>query len=177
VIRCAEACWQKAPEALLELVAVEPAGSSGHFRPVVPERSHITLSTGSRLAVGCPIIDRPALIIQLPRDGAVDRQLSTQPPASVVGGEVVVEVGPTDAEGNLEPADAGEVVLSVASPEALARDAGEVQRVIAHAGTGIQPLIVEVEAAEELRDDELAPVLEAAAHASRTVILRVIRDA
>jgi hypothetical protein len=95
----------------------------------------------------------------------------------VVGGEVVVEVGPTDAEGNLEPADAGEVVLSVASPEALARDAGEVQRVIAHAGTGIQPLIVEVEAAEELRDDELAPVLEAAAHASRTVILRVIRDA
>jgi hypothetical protein len=34
-----------------------------------------------------------------------------------------------------------------------------------------------VEAAEELRDDELAAVLEAAGHAPRPVILRVLRDA
>jgi hypothetical protein len=33
-----------------------------------------------------------------------------------------------------------------------------------------------VEAAEELRDDELAAVLDAAGHTSRAVILRVIRD-
>jgi hypothetical protein len=34
-----------------------------------------------------------------------------------------------------------------------------------------------VEAAEELREDELAAVLEAAEHARRTVILRIVRDA
>jgi hypothetical protein len=95
----------------------------------------------------------------------------------VAGGEVVVDAGPTDAEGVLEPPPGGEVVLSVLSPEALAREAGEVRRVIAGAGTGVEPLVVVVEAAEELRDDELAAILEAAGHTSRAVILRIVRDA
>ena len=68
------------------------------------------------------------------------------------------------------------MVLSVPSPEALGREAGEVRRVIAGAQKGVEPLVVVVEAAEELRDDELAAVLEAAGHASRPVILRVLRD-
>jgi hypothetical protein len=120
--------------------------------------------------------NQPRLIIQLPGGGAVDRQLSTQAPPSVANGEVVVEVGPTDAEGDLEAAAAGQVVLSVPSPEALARQADEVRDVIGRAGTGVEPLVVVVEAAEELREDELAAMLEAAGHTSRTVILRVIRD-
>jgi hypothetical protein len=120
---------------------------------------------------------QPNLIIQVPRGSAVERQLSAQPPPAVASGELVIEVGLTDAEGNLEPADAGEVVLSVPSPESLAREAAEVHRVIAHAGPGVAPLVVVVEVAEELRDDELAPVLEAAGRSSRPVILRVIRDA
>jgi hypothetical protein len=123
------------------------------------------------------VAHQPSLIIQLPRGSAVDRQLSAQTPQSVASGEVVVEVGPTDAEGHLEPAAAGQVVLSLPSPEALAREAGEVRRVIGQAGTGDEPLVVVVEAAEELREDELAALLEAAKHASRTVILRIIRDA
>ena len=120
--------------------------------------------------------DQPTLIIEVPRGGAVERQLSAQAPQSVASGEAVVEVGPTDAEGNLEAAAAGQVVLSVPSPETLAREADEVLRVISQAGTGVEPLVVEVEAAEELRDDELAPVLEAAGHAPRAVILRIVRD-
>jgi hypothetical protein len=116
------------------------------------------------------------LIIQVPRGGAVDRQLSARAPRSVASGEVVVEVGPTDARGHLEPPAAGQVVLSVPSPEALGREPGEVRRTIAGAGTGTQPLVVVVEAAEELREDELAVVLEAAGHTSRGVILRIIRD-
>jgi hypothetical protein len=119
----------------------------------------------------------PNLIIQVPRGSAVQRQLRELPPSSVAGGEVVVEVGATDDEGNLEAAAAGEVVLSVPSPEALAREADEVRRVIAQAGTGVEPVVVVVEAADELRDDELAPALAATAHTSRPVILRVIRDA
>ncbi len=116
----------------------------------------------------------PSLIIQVPRGSALERQLGEAPPS---GGEIVVETGATDAEGNLEALSGGEVVLSVPSPEGLAREAGEVRRVIAQAGTGTAPLVVVIEAAEELRDDELAPVLEATAHTSRAVILRVIRGA
>jgi len=120
---------------------------------------------------------QPRLIIQLPRGGAVDRQLSARALPSVANGEVVVEVGPTDAEGHLEATAAGQVVLSLPSPEALEREAGEVRRVIGQAGTGVEPLVVVVEAAEELREDELAAVLDAASHTSRAVILRIVRDA
>jgi hypothetical protein len=117
-----------------------------------------------------------SLIIQVPRDGPVDRQLSDQPPPSLAGDEVVVEPVAPDAEGNLDPPAAGEVVLSVASPESLSREAGEVRRVLAQAGEGAQPLVIVVEVAEELRDEELAPVLDGARHAPRPVILRIIRS-
>jgi hypothetical protein len=95
----------------------------------------------------------------------------------LAGDAVVVETILTDAEGNLEPPPDGEVVLSVPSPETLRREPGEVHRVIAEAGEGVEPLVVVVEAAEELRDEELAVVREAAGRASRAVILRVIRGA
>jgi hypothetical protein len=119
----------------------------------------------------------PRLIIELPRGGAVERQLDGHPLAALASGEVVIESGPTDAEGNLEASAAGQVVLSVSSPEALRHEAAEVRRVVEGAGTGSEPLLLVVEAAEELREDELAAVLEAAEHASRAVILRIVRDA
>ena len=120
---------------------------------------------------------QPRLIIQVARGGAVERQLSANAPQAVASGEVVVDVGAATADGHLEPPDVGKVVLSVPSPEALVREAGEARRVIAGAGTGPEPLIVVVEAAEELRDDELAAILDAARHTPRAVILRIIRDA
>jgi hypothetical protein len=119
---------------------------------------------------------RPRLIVQPPRGGAVDRQLRAQAPPSVASGDVVVEPGPTDAEGRLE-ALPGQVVLSVPSPEALEREADEVRRVVGGAGTGVEPLVVVVEAAEELREEELAALLDAASHTSRPVILRIMGDA
>jgi hypothetical protein len=108
----------------------------------------------------------PKLIIQVPRGGAVDRQLDADPPQSLTDGEVVVTA----------LGAGGEVVLSVPSPETLAREADEVRQVLGRAGTGVEPLVVVVEAAEELREDELATVVEAAQHAPRAVILRVLRD-
>ena len=120
---------------------------------------------------------QPRLIVQVARGSAVERQLTASPPQGLADGQVVVEAGYTTADGHLEPPEAGTVVLTVPSPEALAREADEVRRVIALAGTGVEPLVVVVEAAEELRDDELAAVLEAAGHAPRPVILRVMRDA
>jgi acyl transferase domain-containing protein len=117
-----------------------------------------------------------ALVIPVPRGTPVERQLELDPPAGLAAGQVVVEAMTPDAEGNLDPPETGEVVLSVPSPEALAREADEVRRVLDQAGTGVDPLVVVIEVAEELRDDELAAVLEAAPRAPRAVILRVIRS-
>jgi hypothetical protein len=112
------------------------------------------------------VANEPTLIVQVPRGGAVDRRLDEGPPRGVADGEVVVTALATG----------GEVVLSVPSPETLERESDEVRRVIAQAGTGTEPLVVEVEAAEEPRDEELAAVVAAAEHTSRAVILRVLRD-
>jgi hypothetical protein len=120
-----------------------------------------------------PSVERPALIVQVPEGGSVEAALRRDRPASVAGGAVVVEALPADAGGRLEAPDAGEVVLSVLGPEGLVRDADTLRRVVEEAGTGSEPLVVVVEAAEELREDELAPVVEAARRSRRPVILRV----
>ena len=119
---------------------------------------------------------QPKLIIQVARGSAVERQLATSPPEALAGGGAVVETGYTTADGHLEPSDAGTVVLSVPSPEALARQADDVRRVIAGAEEGVQPLVV-AQLLGGLHDDvELAAVLAAAGRASRPVILRILRD-
>jgi hypothetical protein len=118
----------------------------------------------------------PSLIVQVPRGGAVQRQLEAAPPPSVAGGDVVVEAGPTDPQGRLEAAAAGQTVLSLPSPAALTRDPDTVRRVIGQAGAGTEPLVVAIEAAEELREEELSVVVGATAHTERAVILRVIAD-
>ena len=120
--------------------------------------------------------DKP-LIVQVARGSAVDRQLRGRPPHAVVAGDVVIANGPADASGSLEPPDGGVIVLSVPSPETLARELDEVQRVIARADAGAEPLVVVVEAAEELRDDELAVLVEATRRTSHQVILRIMRVA
>jgi hypothetical protein len=117
---------------------------------------------------------QPALIIQVPRGSAVERRLNAEPPPAIQGGRVLVQTAATDAEGNLEELG-GEIVMSVLAPEELARQADEVQHILRRAGTGTAPLVVVVEAAEELQDDQVAPVVEAAERAARPVILRIIR--
>jgi hypothetical protein len=119
----------------------------------------------------------PRIIIQVPRGSEVERRLKAQPPNALATGEAVVESEPADASGYLEPPDAGDVVLSVPSPETLVREREEVRRVITEASPGIGPPVVVVEAAEELRDEELDAVVDAAERTSFPVILRVIRDA
>jgi hypothetical protein len=119
----------------------------------------------------------PRLIIQVARGSRVEQRLRSQPAEAVASGMAVIDAGPSDEAGSLEAPDAGEIVLSVPSPETLARERDEVRRVIAHAGPGSEPLVVVVEAAEELREEELAGVLDAAQKSSRPVILRIFRDA
>ena len=113
----------------------------------------------------------PRLILQIPAGGPLDDQLTEDPPAGVV-----IEHGLTDEEGVLDAPVAGQVVLSVPSPEALRRQADEVHRVIDAAGPSTEPIVLVIEAAELLRADELSVVMDAADHARRPVILRVIRN-
>jgi len=118
----------------------------------------------------------PMLILQIPAGGPLDDQLADTPPDTLAGDDVVVERGPTDSEGVLEAPVVGQVVLSVPSPEALRRQADELHQLIDGAGTSTEPIVVVIEAAEVLRDDELGTVATAARRARRPVILRVIRD-
>jgi hypothetical protein len=117
-----------------------------------------------------------SLIVQLARDGAVDRHLRADPPPSVVNGRVVLDHIAGAPGGRLGPPEAGEIVLSVLSPEAL-RDRQEVRDAVSGAENGDEPPVIVVEAAEELREDELDAVLDAADGARRVVILRVMADA
>jgi hypothetical protein len=117
------------------------------------------------------------VIVELARDGAVDRQLRADPPPSVLSGQVVLDHIAADASGSLGPPEAAEVVMSVLSPEALTRDRQEVRDVIRRAAPGDEPLMIVVQAAGELREEELAVVLEAAQRANRLVIVRIMAAA
>jgi hypothetical protein len=116
------------------------------------------------------------VIVELARDGAVDRNLRADMPSSISSGRVVLDHLPADVNGSLGPPPAGQVVLSVPSPEAL-REQDEVRRSVADTDTGDEPPVIIVEAGEFLREDELAPVLEAADLADKTVIVRILTDA
>lgn len=117
------------------------------------------------------------LIVQLPRDGAVDRNLRADPPPSLTSGRIALDHITAEPGEDLGRPAAGEVVMSVLSPEALRRDQQELAQVLRQAGDGHEPLVIEVEAAEYLREDELAAVLDATSQARRPVILRVLADA
>ncbi len=123
------------------------------------------------------VTDGAVLILQIPRDTALAEALAATPPAAVAAGEAIVEHGPVDEQGVLEPPAAGRVVLTVPSPESLADQPDEIHRVLSHHEPGEEPLVVVIEYAEELRDEELAGVVEAARRTTLPVILRVIRGA
>ena len=116
------------------------------------------------------------LIVELTRDSAVDRNVRADLPPSIKSGRVALDHIEADDLGRLSPPPAGQVVLTVLSPEALRRDPQVVRDAIAQADSDQPPVIV-VEAGEYLREDEIAAVLDAADRADRTVILRILTDA
>jgi hypothetical protein len=121
------------------------------------------------------VIETP-LIVQVPRQGKLEASLKEAAPHGVPAGAFVVEAGNTDEHGVLEALEVGEVVLSVPSPEALTRDPAAVRHVIADAGPGNAPLVIEIEAAEELTGEELALLVQTAEQSPRPVLVRVVRE-
>lgn len=114
------------------------------------------------------------LIIQVPRGSSIDENLHKEPPAGLADRRILVEHLPAGADGKLEPSPAGDIVLTVPSPEALRREPEEVERAILAEGSEGGPLVVLVDGAEYLRDDELEAVVVAAAQTERMVILRIL---
>jgi hypothetical protein len=120
------------------------------------------------------VTEQPTLIIQVPSGSAIERQLRDSPPTALDGHDVIVQTGPTDARGVLEEMG-GDVVLALPAPQELGRRAAELKRVLDQAGSGTAPLVVVVQAAEELHETQAAPLVGAARAAHRPVILRIIR--
>ena len=120
--------------------------------------------------------NEPSVIVQLPRDSAIDHELRAYPLPSVASGQAVLDHVPPGGDGRLEPPEASEIVMSVPSPEGL-RQPSEVRDVIEQAPDKRKPLMIIVEAAEELREEELAVVVDAAERAHRLVIIRIMADA
>ena len=120
--------------------------------------------------------DPVRVIVELARDGAVDRYLRAEPPPSLASDQVMLDHIEVDPPGDIGPPEVGEVVLSVLSPEGL-RNAQEVRDAVAQTEVTHEPLTIVVQAAEELREDELAVVLDAARRADRQVVLRIMADA
>jgi hypothetical protein len=120
------------------------------------------------------VADEAKLIIQVPRGSSVDLFLKADPPAAIADVRVIVEHLAPGQDGKLPPPAAGEVVLTVPSPEALRREAGAVAGAISGAAGDGPPLIVLVEGAQALREDEITAVLEPALGTSRMVILRIL---
>lgn len=118
--------------------------------------------------------EEPTLIVQVPRGSALERQLHDRCPASLSADDVVVQAAPTDERGVLEEMG-GEVVFALPAPEELERQASELRRVLDQAGSGTAPLVVVVDAGEEILEEEAAPLIRAARAARRPVILRIIR--
>src|SRR5262249_47535857 len=81
------------------------------------------------------------VIVQLPRGGAVDWYLRTYPPPGVASGQVVVEPVAAEPDGRLGPVEAGEGVMSVLSPEALARGREGAAAPHQRARGGARPLV------------------------------------
>jgi hypothetical protein len=118
--------------------------------------------------------DEVKLIIQVPHGSSIDLYLKADPPAAIADVRVIVEHLGAGTDGKLLPPEAGEVVLSVPSPEALRRESEQVMAAISEAAADGPPLVVLVDGAEELRDDEVSAVLDAALQTERIVILRIL---
>jgi hypothetical protein len=114
------------------------------------------------------------LILLLPAGGRVDRQLTGD--AQLAARGIVRRPVEPDERGRIEPPDPGRIVAGFPSPEALVRERAEVRAAVAAAGRGSEPLVITLEAASELRDEELDAALQAAGRAERPVILAILGD-
>ena len=108
----------------------------------------------------------------------LESQLRGNPPSLVREGSVSLDpvAPPSSGAATIEPPSPGQVVYALPGPEGLVRERQELHDAIGGAPHGVEPLVIVVEAGNELRDDELEAAVNAADATSRPVILTVLRD-
>jgi len=87
---------------------------------------------------------------------------------------VVDPIPPIGATGRIEPPSTGRVVFSLPSPEVLLRDADDVRRAVDLAPAGSEPVVVVLEAADAVREEHLALLVEAGARAPGPLVVAVL---
>ena len=120
----------------------------------------------------------PSLIIRVRQGSRLESQLRDSPPSLVGEGSVSLDpvAPPSSGAATIEPPNPGQVVYALPSPEGLVRERQELHDAISGAPHGVEPLVIVIEAGNELRDDELEAAVNAADTTSRPVILTVLRD-
>ena len=117
---------------------------------------------------------RPVVVL-VPSGSRPHHALRDDPPPSVAGGAVVVSpVTPVGTTSRIEPPDSGHVVFSLPSPDVLLRDADDVRRAVDLAPHGPGPVVVVLEAADELREEHLALLVEAGARAPSPLVVALL---
>jgi hypothetical protein len=118
------------------------------------------------------------LIIRVRQGSRIESQLRDDPPSLAREGSVSLDpvAPPNSGAAAIEPPSPGQVVYALPSPEGLVRERQELHDAISGAPHGIEPLVILIEAGNELRDDELEAAVYAADTTSRPVILTVLRD-
>jgi hypothetical protein len=115
------------------------------------------------------------VVVLVPRDSRAHHALRDDPPPSVAGGAVVVTpVTPVGDTSRIEPPATGTVVFSLPSPEVLLRDADDVRRAVDLAPPGAEPVVVLLAAADALREEHLALLVEAGARAPSALVVAVL---
>jgi hypothetical protein len=95
----------------------------------------------------------------------------------VAGGAVVVDpIPPIGGSGRIDAPTTGRVVFSLPSPEVLLRDAADVRRAVDLAPAGPEPVVVVLEAADTLREEHLAFLVDAAERAPGPLVVAVLGD-
>jgi hypothetical protein len=120
----------------------------------------------------------PSLIIRVRQGSRLESQLRDSPPSLVETGSASLDpvAPPSSGAATIEPPNPGQVVYALPSPEGLVRERQELHDAIGGAPHGVEPLVIVIEAGNELRDDELEAAVNAADTTSRPVILTVLRD-
>ena len=120
----------------------------------------------------------PSLIVRVRQGSRIEGQLRDDLPTLAQGSAVSLDpvAPPSSGSATIEPPSPGQVVYALPSPEGLVRERQELHDAISGAPHGDEPLVIVIEAGNELRDDELEAAVTAADTTSRPVILTVLRD-
>jgi hypothetical protein len=122
---------------------------------------------------------RPYVVIRVYDGGRIAKQLREDPPSAIKEGQVAVEpVRDEDdndgSAGQVVPPGTGGGAFVIRTLDALMAQRIEVREKVADAGGRGEPFHITVESADEIRNEHVEMLLEAAENVGQVVIIRVL---